>query len=119
MPLQPNDLTAPEGDLEASLFKGIDSLGIYLDKWIKRAEAKATGEDAQAAYAYHLAYAWKARQAASQYAQKDVSGVASISYTDTQRQTWQDLAGYWLSEFERLTDDTPERDEFKPVVSRR
>ena len=103
MALQPRDLRQPQGQIEPSHFDGIE-LNIYLDGWIKQARAKTDAEDAQAAYAYHLAYQWKANQFAERPSQEDVDGVASVSYDADQRQHWEALASREYANFERLED---------------
>lgn len=118
MAVRPGDLTAPYGELEKSNFASI-TLAEYVHTWLEQARAKTGKEDAQKAFVYWKAYAWKARREADAYARKNVNDVGGSSKTDTQRQHWQDLASYWKAEFERLTDDLRADQEFEPVVSRR
>ena len=118
MAVTTDDLTQPQGELEPSVFSEIDDFNAYLAGWLGAAPDRAS-DDATRATVYARAYQWKAENLASRPAQEDVDGASSISHTDQQRAHWQAKANYWQKEVDRLTDDTPEREEFAPVLARR
>lgn len=97
-----SSLIEPYGEIPADLFG--DATATNVATWLSRAQTQAASisatlrDVATAAYAYHLAYAAKARQLAGLPASYSEDG-ASMTHTAQQAAFFQKLADSWLAQF--------------------
>ena len=113
----PDLLLSSGGHIDPAVFDALDNLKAQLSSWLDAAP-DGLSDEAKEAYAYWRAFSWKASREAHT-GSVQVNGVGSVNKTDSQRAVWEHYRDEWKSRYERLTDDTSEKEEFAPVLSRR
>jgi len=105
MPVAPEDLQAPIGELEDTLFQGFtpvqvsDRLQSYIDDGTTRSAAVvnvATRDRFVTAWAYYRAYRAQAERLAAQPASASLTGLGSVSVSSSQLQFFNRQSAEWL-----------------------